>query len=254
MGSPGRYNDTLVNEPDLFATIQELAGINVAATVPTNVIIDSVSLLPAIKADVIRPTPFVIEEQFNQSATSDGVTLRNGQFKLIHFYNHTNDVSNERLYDLSSDPYEFTNLLTAPLTADAQGNYYLLRRNLARFATFENAQYRRTSLPVPAVSSVVFTNGSFVVNESYTQISTNVDTPGFPQLASSSQYPAQSSLNYTLTLWRSSDLKDPLSWVPVANTTVAPGTNSTLVITNTALIDPLANADHFYYQVTPYIP
>ena len=254
VASPGRFNDTLVNEPDLFSTIQELAGINVAATLPTNVVIDSVSLLPALRADVIRPTPFVIEEQFNQSAATDGITLRNGQFKLIHFYNHTNDVSNERLYDLSVDPYEFTNLLAAPLTPVAQANYYLLRRNLAGSVTFENTQYRRNLLPTPAISSAFFTNGSFVVKESYTQLSTNVNTPDFPQLASSPQYADQKSLNYTLTLWRSSDLNDPLSWVPVATNVVTPGTDSTLVITNTVLTDAAANADHYFYQVTPYIP
>jgi len=254
VANPGRTNNTLVNEPDLFSTIQELAGINVAATVPTNVIIDSVSLLPALKADVIRPTPFVIEEQFNQSAASDGITLRNGQFKLLHFYKHTNDVSNERLYDLSSDPYEFTNLLAAPLTATAQANYYSLRLNLGRSVTFENNQYRRSLIPAPTVNNVVFSNGAFYVNEQYTQISTNANTPNFVALAAGAQYADQAQLDYTLTLWRSPVLNDPLAWVPVATTTIPPGTNSTLVITNTLLTDAAANADHYFYQVTPYIP
>ncbi len=254
VGSPGRANDTLVNEPDLFATIAELAGINVAATTPGNVVLDSVSLLPALQADVIRPTPFVIEEQFNQSAATDGITLRNGQFKLLHFYAHTNDVSNERLYDLSSDPYEFTNLLNAPLTPVAQSNYYALRLNLGRSVTFENTQYRRTLIPSPSVADVVFTNGQFLVNTRYTQISTNANTPAFIAPAGSTQYADQKSLAYTLTLWRSPDLNNPLAWVPVTTTTIPPGTNNTLVITNTVLTDASASADHYFYQVTPYIP
>jgi len=49
VASPGRVNDTLVNEPDIFSTILELAGVNAAATTPTNVTLDSVSLLPALK-------------------------------------------------------------------------------------------------------------------------------------------------------------------------------------------------------------
>lgn len=254
VAGPGRTNETLVNEPDLFSTIQELAGINVAATLPTNVIIDSVSLLPALKADVIRPTPFVIEEQFNQSATSDGITLRNGQFKLLHFYHHTNDISNERLYDLSSDPYEFTNLLTAPLTAVAQSNYYSLQLNLGRSVTFENNQYRRTQIPYPSASNVVFSNGAFYVSAQYAQISTNANTPNFVAPAGPAQYPDQASLDYTLTLWRSPDLGNPLAWVPVASTTIPPGTNSTLVFTNVVVADTAANADHYFYQVAPYIP
>ncbi|HTR42189.1 MAG TPA: sulfatase-like hydrolase/transferase [Pseudomonadales bacterium] len=260
VGSPGRYNDTLVNEPDLFSTIQELAGINVAATLPTNVVIDSVSLLPAIKADVIRPTPYVIEEQFNegpganQGTTSDGVTLRNGQFKLLHFYYHTNDVSWERFYDLSSDPYEFTNLLGSTLTPTQQANYYALRRQLGLSASFENILYRRSQVPAPSIASFQFTNGSFTVNEQYTQISTNVNTAAFPQLASAKTYPAQPNIDYSVTLWRSYDVSDPLGWTPVANTILTPGTNSSLVISNTVLTDLNATNAQAFYSVTPYIP
>jgi arylsulfatase A-like enzyme len=110
----GRTNYTLVNEVDLFQTIQELAGINVAATLPPGVIIDSKSMLPVLQADIIIPTPYMFGEQFNEHAVSDGWTLRNGQFKLIHFYDHI-----EQFYDLSADPYEFTNLLAGALTTTA---------------------------------------------------------------------------------------------------------------------------------------
>jgi len=254
VASPGRTNDTLVNEPDLFSTIQELAGINVAATLPTNVVIDSVSFVPTLKADIVRPTPFVIEEQFNESAESDGITLRNGQFKLLHFYDHTNDVSNERLYDLSSDPYEFTNLLAAPLSAVAQSNYYSLRLNLGGSVTFENTQYRRTKVPFPSVTGVRFTNGVFYVNVQYALVGTNVSAPNFTPLAAASQYPDQKSLDYTLTLWRSPNLEDPLAWAPVVTNTITAATNSVLVFTNTALVDPGATATQYFYQVTPYIP
>jgi arylsulfatase A-like enzyme len=260
VASPGRTNDTLVNEPDIFSTIQELAGINVAATLPTNVIIDSVSLLPALQADVLRPTPYVIEEQFNEGNTtssgtsSDGVTLRNGEFKLLHFYFHTNNVSWERLYDLGSDPYEFTNLLAAPLTPVAQANYYALRRHLGLSATFENIQYRRSLPPAPAIESFQFTNGVFQVNEQYTVLSTNVNTPDWPQLASPKVYPPQISINSEVILWRTYDLTDPLAWIPVGTNVLAPGTNSTLVISNTLLADLNATNAQAFYSVTPYLP
>jgi len=216
VAQPGRVNDTLVNEPDIFSTILELAGVNVAATTPTNVILDSVSLLPALQANVIRPTPYVIEEQFNegvgagQGTTSDGVTLRNDEYKLIHFYYHTNDVSWERFYDLSSDPYEYTNLLNAPLSSTAQANYYALRRELGFSQTFENILYRRNLIPLPAISSFQFTNGVFQINEQYTQLSSNVNTATFPQLASASVYPSQPNIDYSVTLWRSYNVADPL--------------------------------------------
>jgi arylsulfatase A-like enzyme len=249
VGSPGRINNSLVNEPDLFAAIQELAGINVAATLPTNVIIDSVSLMPAIQADVIRPTPFVIEEQFNESSTGDGVTLRNGQFKLIHFYD-----SLERYYDLVNDPYEYTNLLAAALTSSAQSNYYSLRLNLGKYQTLANTVRTRNLLTGPTVNSAAYSDATFTVNAQFTRLSTN----GF--FANANQpYPTElalggTNLNYQVILWRTSDLTNPLAWVPVATNLVAGISNNFLLSTNGLLTDLNAVNDHNFYLATPYIP
>jgi hypothetical protein len=248
--SPGRYNDTLVNEPDLWATIQELAGIDVAATKVTNVVIDSVSLLPAIRADVIRPTPFVIEEQFNQSATSDGVTLRNGQFKLIHFYNHV-----EQFYDLGNDPYEYTNLLaTLPLSAVAQSNFNAIKLKLGEYQTLANTASTRNLLPYPQINGYGFTNGAFSINAQFTQLSTN----GFfanPNQPSAVRYSlGGTNLNYQVILWRNADLNNQLGWTPVATNLVTGIANNFLLSTNGLLTDAAANADHYFYRVSPYIP
>jgi arylsulfatase A-like enzyme len=248
--SPGRYNETLVNEPDLWATIQELAGIDVAATKVTNVVIDSVSLLPAIRADVIRPTPFVIEEQFNQSAAGDGVTLSNGRFKLIHFYNHV-----EQFYNLASDPYEYTNLLlTLPLPADAQSNYYAIKLKFGEYQTLANTASTRNLLPYPQIGGYGFTNGTFGINALFTQLSTN----GFfvnPNQPNPVRYSlGGTNLNYQVILWRNSDLNNPLGWTPVVTNLVTGITNSFLLSTNGLLTDLNANADHYFYRVSPYIP
>ena len=248
--SPGRYNDTLVNEPDLWATIQELAGIDVAATKVTNVVIDSVSLLPAIRADVIRPTPFVIEEQFNQSAATDGVTLSNGRFKFIHFYNHV-----EQFYDLTSDPYEYTNLLlNLPLSDVAQANYNAIKLKLGEYQTFANTANTRNLLDYPQINSYGFTNGTFSVNAQFTQLSTNgaFANPNQPNPTRLSL--GGTNLNYQVILWRSADLSNPLGWTPVATNLVTGITNNFLVSTNGVLTDPNASADHYFYRVSPYIP
>ncbi len=248
--SPGRYNDTLVNEPDLWATIQELAGIDVAATKVTNVVIDSVSLLPAIRADVIRPTPFVIEEQFNQSATTDGVTLRNDKFKLVHFYSHV-----EQFYDLAHDPYEYTNLLaTLPLSAEAQANFNAIKLKLGEYQTFANTANTRVLLDYPQINGYGFTNGTFNINAQFTQLSTNGFFPN-----SNQPYPTRlanggTNLNYQVILWRNADLGNPLGWTPVLTNLVTGITNSFLLSTNGLLTDVNANADHYYYRISPYIP
>ena len=248
--SPGRYNETLVNEPDLWATIQELAGIDVAATKVTNVVIDSVSLLPAIRADVIRPTPFVIEEQFNESSTADGVTLRNDKFKLIHFYSHV-----EQFYDLAHDPYEYTNLLLSlPLSAEAQANYNAIRLKLGEYQTFANTANTRVLLDYPKINGYGFTNGTFNINAQFTQLSTNGFFPN-----SNQPYPTRlanggTNLNYQVILWRNADLGNPLGWTPVLTNLVTGITNNFLLSTNGWLIDANANADHNFYRVSPYIP
>jgi len=250
VGSPGRYNDTLINEPDIWATIQELAGIDVAATIPQGVIVDSVSLLPAIKADVIRPTPFVIEEQFNYSTASDGVTLRNDRFKFIHFYNHV-----DQFYDLLNDPYEYTNLLlNLPLSDVAQANYNAVKLKLGDYQTFANTNYTRNLVPYPQVNNIGYTNGAFSVNALFTQLSANgsfanPNQPGLTQFAISG-----TNLNYQVILWRNADLGNPLGWTPVLTNVVAGITNNFLLSTNGWLIDANASADHNFYRISPYIP
>ena len=248
--SPGRYNETLVNEPDLWATIQELAGIDVAATKVTNIVIDSVSLLPAIRADVIRPTPFVIEEQFNQSATTDGVTLSNGRYKVIHFYSHV-----EQFYDLAHDPYEYTNLLaTLPLSAEAQANFNAIKLKLGEYQTLANTASTRVLLDYPQINGSGFTNGTFNINAQFTQLSTNgffanPNQPNPVRLANGG-----TNLNYQVILWRNADLNNQLGWTPVATNLVTGITNNFLLSTNGLLADPNANADHYFYRVSPYIP
>jgi arylsulfatase A-like enzyme len=245
----GRTNYTLVDEVDLFQTIQELAGINVAATLPTNVIIDSKSLLPALQADVIISTTYLLGEQFNEGAVADGWTLRNAQFKLIHFYDHI-----EQLYDLSNDPYEHTNLLAAALTPTAQSNFYSLKMHAAPYLTLANTVNTRNLLPYPAVNNVGFTNDVFAVDEQYTQLSTNGSFANANQSGLTRLQSGGTNLNYDLILWRSSGLTNPLAWAPVATNVVTGTTDTFLLSTNGLVKDPNANADHYFYQVIPYIP
>lgn len=245
----GRTNYTIVNEVDLFQTIQELAGINVAATLPPGVIIDSKSLLPALQGDVTIPTSDMFGEQFNVSGLADGWTFRNGEYKLIHFYDHI-----EQLYDLVTDPYEHTNLLDAPLSADAQANYFWLQRNVAPYLTLANTANTRNLLPTPAILGAGWTNTVFSVNEQFTQLSTNgsfanTNQAGLTQLANGG-----TNLNYNLILWRSTNLIDPLGWTPILTNLVTGTTFNYLLVTNALLNDPNASAANGFYEVTPYVP
>ena len=94
--------NNLITGTDLFSTISELAGINVTE------IHDSKSF-----KSLLSNTSTIREYQYSEmnDGTNDLWTIRNSQFKLI-----VNANSEEKLYDLISDPYENLNLLDVTLT------------------------------------------------------------------------------------------------------------------------------------------
>ena len=64
--SPGREEGALVAAVDLFATIAELAGVDVAAVIPPWVVLDSVSLVPYISNAAQTPLrATVLAERFH---------------------------------------------------------------------------------------------------------------------------------------------------------------------------------------------
>ncbi len=125
--SPGRTNDTPVHVADLFATILELAGIDVATTLGTNAVVDSRSFVSMLQSDA-QESRTVYSELFGADTTSGGQALRGAPFKLIDFQDDP-----EEFYDLESDPYEGTNLLDGVLNATQQAHYYDLRRKLGAY-------------------------------------------------------------------------------------------------------------------------
>ncbi len=98
-----------VNTLDLFATIIELAGGRVSASVPAETTIDSISLLPYLydpRAKRQRAT--VVSEVFGGPIRDEnaGQTVSDGRYKLVRKLTGT-----EYFYDLDGDSSESTNLL-----------------------------------------------------------------------------------------------------------------------------------------------
>ena len=132
IAQPGREVDALVNATDLFATVLELAGVDVASTVPGSVKLDSVSVVPYL-ADASQ-TPLrthVFSELFTPngfSPTTVDRVVRNDRYKLRRV-----GVANPQveLYDLQADPDEQLDLIAAAggvggLTAEQSSNYQSL--------------------------------------------------------------------------------------------------------------------------------
>ncbi len=181
VANPGRSDTTPVNAVDLYSTILELAGINVAATVPAGTKIDSQSLLPILQG-ATNQSRYAYSEIFNAStpAASDGQMLRNTQFKLIKFIGGA-----EEFYNLSNDPYEKTNLLSGALTSAQQSNYYSLTLHLGAY---------QTNIAQPTISSFVKTESQFTAS-------------------------VVRQTNLTYSLWASATC-DELGWAPLTNAVV----------------------------------
>lgn len=128
--NPDRESADLVHAADLYSTVLEMAGINVAATQPALKPIDSHSLMPLLLDETDAPRSIYNETSGSTLADSaSGHSLRVGDYKLIEF----NDGS-EEFYQINNDTDEQSNLLLGTLSTEAQNAYEDL---LARLATEE---------------------------------------------------------------------------------------------------------------------
>jgi len=116
---PGREVRALVNTTDLFATVGELAGLDVTTmSLPK---LDSISLVPYLE----HPHPlFLRQTVYSEFFAPNGFqpeyferAMRNERYKLIR------TPSLEQLYDLLLDPYELAPLDLGHLTAKQMNNY-----------------------------------------------------------------------------------------------------------------------------------
>jgi arylsulfatase A-like enzyme len=126
---PGREVHALVNTTDLFATVADLADVDLAGlTLPT---LDSVSLVPYLKTSAQAPLrETVFAERFGPNGSSNPTdfqrAIRNARFKLI-----VRHRGPDELYDLSLDPFEDQPLPLGQLDPLQQANYDLLTAELA---------------------------------------------------------------------------------------------------------------------------
>ena len=110
-----RHNEreaALISFTDLFSTIVELTG----TTLPE--IHDSKSFYPLLTQALPGIRDCAYSEITESMISPAGWTTRDATFKLIHFYNGT-----EEFYNLMDDPYESNDLLEGSLTAAEQAAF-----------------------------------------------------------------------------------------------------------------------------------
>ena len=162
----GRESEVLVNTTDLFATVLELAGLDVDASVPSrygtvpgtpapikdpsgldelDVVLDSQSLLPQLLAkapeDATEARGFAYTELYRlgppdpRYAISQAIRDARG-FKLIRFYETHDPAKSFELYDLANDPDERVNLIGPNMSEEARRAQLVLHERLDVIDTF----------------------------------------------------------------------------------------------------------------------
>lgn len=116
-----RTSDATVHTVDLFATILELAGLDVSTTVPAGVDYDSLSVVDYLaNPSQTDYHTYAFTERFSSPVdTSDGVTIRDSAYKLIRF----DSTGAEEFYAIENDSTESSNLLAAGLNTAEQQAY-----------------------------------------------------------------------------------------------------------------------------------
>ncbi len=120
--NPNRTSDALVNTADIFATVLEMFGdTDWQSQIPTATV-DSHSLMPILTNEATTVRPWAFSEVFRVTPlASDGKAIRNANYKLIKFSNGT-----EKLFNLTADASETTNLLNTTLSDTDVTNYNYL--------------------------------------------------------------------------------------------------------------------------------
>lgn len=119
VGVPGSRSPALVNVVDWYATIAEIAGVELASA-PTAGPVDGVSLLPVL-AD---PSATVRETSYTEAFFSDrdeAASLRDERYALVamdHWSFHRRPATGIELYDLVEDPGQERDLADDPAHAE----------------------------------------------------------------------------------------------------------------------------------------
>jgi arylsulfatase B len=107
-----RWTDAVVHAVDVPVTLLEMAGVNLAATLPTNMVFDGRSFAAILRNEPWNPAEnAILSENFGSiiPAPLRGVAARGQRYKVIEL-----DSGLQGFYDLQTDPYEHANLLGIP--------------------------------------------------------------------------------------------------------------------------------------------
>ena len=107
--SRGRISTALVNTTDVFATVADIGGVNLAEALPPELVLDSVSVLPLLvdpAGATVREYAFV--EHFRPNGHGPHRrgrrAIRDGRWKLMQWQRRSSPLFRSEFYDLSNAP------------------------------------------------------------------------------------------------------------------------------------------------------
>ena len=117
----GATADALVNTTDFFYSVMELAGIDPDATVPADIVTDSISFVPYLSdpgQNSIRQVIYADTFGGNFAGIEDAdFAMRDLEYKIIH------NSGEYEFYNLAEDPFENNNLMLGEMSETDQGRY-----------------------------------------------------------------------------------------------------------------------------------
>lgn len=135
VAQPGRESDALVHIVDLFATVGELFGVDVATEMPDARPIDSLSFAPLLRdPNATGARTRIYSDAFSPNGlgpyNAKKRMLSDGRWKLIETVG-----SPDRFYDLSSGPFDDEDLLLEPpLSVEQQAALDALKLEIGELA------------------------------------------------------------------------------------------------------------------------
>lgn len=133
VGGEPRETPALVHVVDMYSTIAELCGVDVAQQYPKGRLLDGVSIVPMLldpETRSVRKTVFT--ELFRGDPNRDGrATIRDARYKMVRIF-RGDAKPKDRMYDLQKDPFEVKDVLRRRPSPEILSRYDDLRKEFDR--------------------------------------------------------------------------------------------------------------------------